>query len=219
MFDKRYAYFLALISARGRGKTTILNNIVKKAISKGDRVLVIVPDLGESAWFEYPVLLEDEFEAQFDPNFKGVLVVKYDVLGGTTVPFIYHLVNQLKLKDLTLIFDDPKYFQNSPPPELDLLLSRCRQSSIDLVTTVHGYDQIPPPFFTYLTSFGLGYTTSAILNRRPHLSDNYGAHVKARQKINQLANVERDNKNYYTFKIFPIDLDPAIVDDWKPLTH
>lgn len=203
MIDERYCEFTEIIAAAGRGKTTLLINILETKLKAGERSLVIVPDLSEPAWFNYPTIMSDDLETEFNPDFKGILCIEYEE--KVTFPFIYKLFKEAKLKDLNLVLDDPFYCDPTPESHIMKILARKRQYMIDIFSNAHSYDRVPPKFFTYITLFCLGYTEASILNRKEELAEFYSAHVQKKAEIDRIANVPKGHPNYYYFEFYKKD--------------
>ena len=201
--DNRYCEFVEIIAAPGRGKTHQLIQILETKLNAGERSLVIVPDGSEPAWFNYPTIFSDDLEEKFNPNFKGILCIEYEE--KLTLPFVYKLFKEGKLKDLNFVLDDPFYCDPRPEPEIRKILARKRQYMIDCFSNAHSYDRVPPLFFSYITIFGLGYTETGIVNRREQLEPDYTSHVQKRGEVNAIANVEKDNINYHHFQYYRRD--------------
>ncbi len=194
MSQDRYSHFIAIVGAPGRGKTTAIINPIEKKISKGDRALVIIPDRQEKAWYPYynQLLKHNEYD-RFDPNFKGVCILEYKK--KHTFPFLLELFENGDLKDLNLILDDPKYARKNPEEQLIDILARQRQYKIDTWTNAHGFDQLPPDFFEYITIYGVFFTNGRIRNR----VDDIPEIVPVKERVDRIAGVtpKEINPNFH----------------------
>lgn len=191
----RYAEFFAFVGAPGRGKTTQLIQAIEFKLSKGDRALVIVPDLKEKAWFPYfaknGIIASEDLEEKFNPNFKGVQLVEYEE--KITFPFLQKLFKKNDLKNLNLVLDDPWYIEGRPEQDLLKVVKRARQMSCDVWTNAHHLDQIPQALIPYITVYGLMYTRGPIVLRRKQL----GHLEEAKMYVDRVAGVSRTNKLKY----------------------
>lgn len=197
MSQNRYADFITFVAAPGRGKTKLLIDAIKQKLKNGERVLVVLPDQSEPAWFPWytnGVIDAEDLEKKFNPNFKGVCLVEYEE--KLTFPFLYKLFKSGKLKDLDLVLDDPQYVGEKPEKELIRILSRKRQHGTDIWSNFHSHDQIPTKFFQYITIYGVGYTEAEIILRKEQLGE---VHKKIKQQVDSIANVPKGHKNYYHF--------------------
>lgn len=203
MTNDRYSHFTFIAGAPGRGKTTVLLQLLTQLVNGGDRALVILPDQSEPAWFPYyPVINAEDLEEQFNPNFTGICCIEWEE--KITFPFLLKLFKKGLLKDLNLVLDDPTYAAspNRPEKELIRIMSRKRQYCIDIWSNAHSYDQIPQTFFQYITVYGLMFTDGEIINRLnqvPH-------HVPIKKRIDAIAGQRKENNpNYHYIEFFTKD--------------
>ncbi len=198
---ERYADFTEFISAQGRGKTKQLIDILNfKVNSKGERALVILPDMSEQAWFDYPTIYADDLEELFDKDFTGVVCIEYEE--NQTFPFLYNQFKYEGLKRLNLVLDDPHYVEGRPEKELIRILARKRQYEIDIFSNAHSYDQVPAIFFPYISIFAVGFTETEIVNRKQQLGGDFPIHSKLRKSINFYAGTDKTKPEYFNFLYF-----------------
>ena len=199
---ERLEEFAVIIGAPGRGKTTTEVNVIQQKLKVDERTIVVVPDQSEKAWYPYyPVINADKLEKDFDVNFTGVKIIEYEE--KSTFPFLYDLLEKGIIKDLNIVLDDPFYVEEGrPEKELMRIIKRRRQYSIDVFTTAHDFDNIPKAFFTYLTVFGLMYTSAPIINRVKQVSEGILQHKK---EIDKIANVPFGHPNYHYIRWFKLD--------------
>ena len=199
---ERAEEFVVIIGASDRGKTTTELGIIKAILSAGERTIVIVPDQSEKAWYSYyPVINAEKLESDFDVNFTGIKILEYE--DKVTFPFLYNLFEKGIIKDLNIVLDDPFYVEEGrPEKELMRIIKRKRQYSIDIFTTAHDFDNIPKAFFTYLTVFGLHYTSAPIINRLRQVSEGI---LRQKKQIDNIANVPKGHKNYHYKRLFKKD--------------
>lgn len=195
---ERHPEFVEIIAAPARGKSTDLEKIINS--KPNERFLVIIPDTSEPLWHKYPVINGDDLEEEFDPNFEGVLCIEQEE--KVTFPYLYQLFKDEELKGLNLILDDPVYAEEYCEKELIRILKRKRQYDIDIFSTSHSYDEVPPKFFSFITIFSLGYTEGELKNRKGNLGSAYNVHLQYHEEINAIAGTDKSDPNYYYRRAF-----------------
>jgi hypothetical protein len=198
MNNDRYPEFVEIIAAPGRGKSTDLEKVINSKAN--ERFLVIIPDTSEPLWHKYPLINGDDIEEEFNPDFEGVLCVEQEE--KLTFPYLYKLFKEEKLKGLNLILDDPVYAEEYCEKELVRILKRKRQYDIDIFSTSHSYDEVPPKFFSFITIYSLGYTEGELNNRRGNLGSSYSKHLEHHNEVNRLAGIDKSKPEYYLRRAF-----------------
>jgi hypothetical protein len=178
--SEREAKLTIVLGATGTGKTTIIDDIIKKS---KQRALICTPSGVE--WNQYP---DSELLLPADFQFSGIRRFVFPPLLSTK-----EFTGIMKRLDCFtngfLVFDDCRmYFQSNELTNktLRLFLGRKRQKMIDIFAVGHGFTEVPPMFFTFATDILLFRTADNIERRKSCLKD-YDAMVKAQREVNQKA--------------------------------
>lgn len=194
----------AIIARSGSGKTTQQIKMVRKAIAKGRRCLIIDPDGGEAAW---DVFKRYQDIKQVPRNFKGAVVVPFcdDEYLGT--PTFEHIENMSRSDrnggnlgpwaDLIIFIDDCNEVvkDGKVSKSMQWLFKRRRQHGFDIVLTSHTWRQIAPFMFGYVNCFLIGPTLET-----PHCRSSFFTKEglerteKVRQYLNDYKDVDPKNR-------------------------
>ena len=98
-------------------------------------------------------------------------------------------------KGITVFDDCRSYLEATTDLRIRQLLIRRRQREVDIFVVGHGFNEVPPVFFTFATSIILFRTTDNIARRKNCLKD-YEAVLNAQAAVN-----EKAIANPYFFKI------------------
>lgn len=159
MTATRYGQAIFLIASGGCGKSYLAKQFGLKINQvKGEKVTVFVPGFADSTWYEFPKYdLTDPNQQKAYLEDKGISVI--DLTDGAEEAFFFFYQNMEKgiLKNTTIILDDAQNYmedKNEIPPALYDIFSRLRNSSIDIIGTVHGLSEINSWFFKKITGYG-----------------------------------------------------------------
>lgn len=177
MNQERTAKLTIILGTNGTGKTTLLKNILMKS---NDRSLVITPDDIEWQHLEPTDLISpDDF--LFSGNRRHIWDPAKKTGTLDKLEFFYRGI---------IVFDDCRaYLQSSTDDRIRQLLIRRRQRMVDVFAVGHGFNEVPPVFFTFATDIILFRTTDNIIRRKNCLK-NYDEMVKAQVRINRKAEKE-----------------------------
>lgn len=171
---EREAKMTILLGINGTGKTTLLQRILQ---ASGQKCLVITPD--DAEWRDYPI---SELHTQEDFVYSGIKrhIFDPDKRNGTLSRLSY-------FKKGIIVFDDCRaYLTERTPPELRQMIIRRRQREIDIFAVGHGFKEVPPVFFTFLTEVILFRTTDNVAQRKNCLKD-YELMAAAQARVNRQA--------------------------------
>nr|WP_319570240.1 ATP-binding protein [uncultured Draconibacterium sp.] len=175
MSEIREAMQIIVMGTNGTGKTTLVSELVKNAVSNKTPVLIVVPDT-----YEWPTA--DWVHSKFPQRIKNYVGVRKIVYFDGLLDIIRD-----NFSNGLLIFDDCRsYIKPRVEGSLHQLLIRRRQQSIDIVAVGHGFTEIPPSFFTFATHYALFRTRDNIIRRKNVIND-YDVMVEAQERINSRA--------------------------------
>lgn len=181
--NERTAKCVGLLGGNGTGKTTMLKRLLN---TLGGRSLVVVPDI--IGWEEYPLV---ELDCKEDYLGDGIRVHIFDddKKKGTLTKLKY-------FKNGSLVFDDARaYIDASTSRPVRNLLIRRRQMMLDVFVVGHGFNEVPPVFFTFFTELILFRTSDNVARRKEFLL-NADVMINAQKHVNEAA-----KKNPYYYKI------------------
>lgn len=181
---QRPAKLTLIIGTNGTGKTTVQKNILEE-LYKNDpenfKALIVCPDPIE--WTE----CEDvELSEKSDFVFRGVRRHIYNP--KVTLKELHRFVRGYLMLD-----DCRAYLKASTADDIHALLVRRRQRMVDVFAVAHGFNEIPPVFFTFASDIILFRTTDNIAKRRDCLKD-YDTMRLAQARINKKA---ENNPHYF----------------------
>lgn len=176
---QRTAKLVIVLGFNGTGKTTVLRHILQ---STAQKALVITPD--DAEWTDCPLT---ELEKPSDFVFRGIHRHIYNP--DRTLDAI------AKLRKGALVFDDCRaYFQDRTDTEIRKLLIRRRQLESDVYVVGHGFTQVPPVFFTFVSHYILFRTVDNIERRKDCIYNNFEYIKQMQAKVNAEA---KSNPHYF----------------------
>ena len=182
---ERAAKLTIIIGTNGTGKTTVLQKILT---STPDKSLVITPD--DAEWRSYD---EVELTTADDFLYKGIRRHIFNPTKKTgTLSRLY------LFKKGELVFDDCRaYLKSTTDEDIRKVLIRRRQRMVDVFAVGHGFNEVPPVFFTFATEIILFRTVDNIDRRKDCLKD-FDIMKQAVNRVNQKA--ETDPHYYEVIK-------------------
>lgn len=175
----------AIVGKNGTGKSTFCKNFINRTLDKGGRVLIITPH--DKEWTKEKWI--DVSNRKAMTSFTGVrksIFQKGKTLEGIIANYRKGL----------LVFDDCRiYFRKMTSDVLEQLFIARRQMNLNQVVVAHGFNAIPPVFFTYINEYIL-FNTSDNIDKRKNDILNY-EQMKAFQREVKI----KARKNRYYYKI------------------
>ena len=146
--EERTARLTVILGANGTGKSTLIRDILK---ANDEKSLVITPH--DVEWLDCEHV---DLDKSADFLFSGIRrhIFDDDKKDGTLGKVKY-------FKKGKLVFDDCRYyFEDKTPKALRALLIARRQRMVDVFAVGHGFNEVPPVFFTYASHIILFRTTT-----------------------------------------------------------
>ena len=171
---ERPAKLTIILGTNGTGKTTLLREILQKSNQKA---LVITPD--DIEWQQCEAV---ELNSAGGFNFTGIRrhIFNPAKRNGTLDRLEY-------FKKGVMVFDDCRaYLSSATDDRIRRLIIRRRQRMVDVFAVGHGFNEVPPVFFTFATDIVLFRTTDNIARRRNCLKD-FDRMAEAQNRVNKQA--------------------------------
>lgn len=175
-----------LVGTNGTGKTTFLRQQANIALQNMRRVLVICPD--DKEWIDIPITpLRNGHTEDF--RYSGIRRHIFDP--KRTLKMLKYFSNGI------IIFDDCRaYLRAMTDDNLREILIRRRQLGVDIFAVGHGFNEIPPVFFTFATHFVV-YLTRDNVERRKNYINGFDAVKNKVEEVNAIASGKKPHpKNY-----------------------
>jgi len=180
--NTRASKLTILLGFNGTGKTTLLADVLERS---GQKTLVITPD--DIEWQDYEAVeltRPDDFiytgvrRHIFNPGSKGK-----NKKDGT--------LDRLEFfKKGSIVFDDCRaYLGSATDDRIRQLIIRRRQRMVDVFAVGHGFNEVPPVFFTFATTIILFRTVDNITRRKNCLKD-YDKMAEAQKRVNKKAETD-----------------------------
>lgn len=188
MATEREALLIMMAGAPGCGKTTLAKQFVEK-LGK-NKCLIIDPDGLEDKWTAYKQI--DVSDPAAIRNLKGV-AWSYS-MENSDVMFknIYE-----NFRDGLLVFDDCRvYLKPNAESALRNMLRRKRQMMADIICAAHGFSEIPPAFFPFVTHYAL-FRTEDTLDSRKKMLNPFDKFLAIKNEVDREA-----SRNKYYRKFF-----------------
>ncbi len=179
--DDRTSKLTIILGTNGTGKSTLVKNLLLDAQRHDPanfKALVIMPD--DIEWNGFELVDLDKKE---DFVFRGIK--KHVFRPG-------HTLQKLELfKRGIIVFDDCRaYTKAATADEIHALMIRRRQRMVDVFAVGHGFNEVPPVFFTFASDIILFRTVDNMIRRKNYINC-YDQMYKAQQRINQKASKEQ----------------------------
>lgn len=177
-----------LVGTNGTGKTTFLRQQANIALRNGKRVLVITPD--DREWNDIPLTM---LRKGCTPDFLYTGIRRH-IFGTTTLEMLDYFRNGI------IIFDDCRYYiQANSGEKVRHILIRRRQMGVDIFAVGHGFNEVPPVFFTFATHFVVYKTRDNISRRKNYIRDYERVSAKV-DEVNMIADGLRSHPKDYNGK-------------------
>lgn len=181
---ERAAKLTIILGTNGTGKTTLLSNILTQS---SQRALIVTPDAAE--WLHYP---ENDLATPDRYNFSGIERHIFSPYGGSLERIAYFSRG-------ILVFDDCRsYLKAATDERIHDILIRRRQRMIDVFAVGHGFNEVPPVFFTFCSDMFLFRTTDNIARRRDCLQK-YDELRAIQARVNTKAKTQPHYNEYIKF--------------------
>lgn len=147
---------VVIVGTNGTGKTTLLRQILENS---GQRALVITPD--DVEWTDCP---ENELRCKSDYVFTGIQRHIFEPK---------HTLNAITyFRKGIIVFDDCRsYLSDKTDDSFRSMFIRKRQRELDIFAVAHGFNQIPPVFFTFANEYFVFHSTDNIVRRKNCIPD------------------------------------------------
>ena len=174
---ERTAKLTIILGTNGTGKTTLVKQILEASRQK---TLIITPD--DIEWSDCDdVELSQPSNFVFDGTRRHIF--NPDKVNGTLSRLEY-------FKRGALVFDDCRaYLTAQTDDKIRQLIIRRRQRMVDVFVVGHGFNEVPPVFFTFATDIILFRTTDNINRRKTYLKD-FDTMERAQRRVNEKAKKE-----------------------------
>jgi len=145
------------LGINGTGKTTFSRKFVDIALNAGRRALIVTAH--ENEWTEIPEI-KDMKPIEIMTATERIEIVKQISTFTGQARILIRKVNEIELLKFfhngIIIFDDCRNYVASRLDDIivDFLVS-SRQQMVDIIANAHGFGQMPPAFFTYITHIAL----------------------------------------------------------------
>lgn len=172
--EERPAKLTIILGTNGTGKTTLLKNILIGSVQKS---LVITPD--DIEWQAYEAVeLNNKNDFVFDDIRRHIF---NPAKKGGTLERLVHF------KKGIMVFDDCRaYLQSATDDHIRQLIIRRRQRMVDVFAVGHGFNEVPPVFFTFASDIILFRTVDNIARRKNCLKD-FDRMAQAQERVNKKA--------------------------------
>lgn len=155
----RYGQVIWLIASGGCGKSYLAKELAETINKeKGEKVTVFVPGFADGTWYDFPKFdLTDTIQQKLYLDHKGIAIIDLNDGADESFLFFYQNMERGILKNTTIILDDAQNYvedKSDIPPALYDIFSRSRNSSLDIIGTVHGLSEINSWFFKKTTGYG-----------------------------------------------------------------
>lgn len=192
MDNYRKAKLTLVIGATGTGKTTLVKQILASAYQRALIVTLADVDYHEKnadGSDRYPVTQLNKPE---DYNFDDIR------------RHIFEPKNTLRkisaFKNGIIVLDDCRMYLNAAiDPKLHALLVMRRHIMTDIIAVAHGFNEVPPTFYTFADDIFLFQTTENMVRRRNHVQ-NFDQLKQLQDQVNSEAKINPHYYSYYKFR-------------------
>ena len=182
MSKYRQSLFFIIVGTNGTGKTTLLNELIRKT---GKKALIIDPDGME--WKEIKEI-EPIQASDFSSGYAKILA-----------PSSEEIDEVINFQNGSLVLDDCRYYLKSRMEEsIRKILIRRRHNSIDVFAVSHGLSEVPASFYTFATHLICFKTNDSLVRLRNNTDKEKIANLR---KAIDSVNRHPDHHHYKVFNI------------------
>lgn len=176
MDNERPAKLIIVLGTNGTGKTTFLNSVLTEL---NEKTVVITPD--DIEWRQYP---HNDLQLPDDFIYPGIK--RHIFNPGSKKEKVKSTLDVLEyFKRGQMVFDDCRaYLQSATDDRIRQLIIRRRQRMVDVYAVGHGFNEVPPVFFTFATDIVLFRTVDNISRRKNCLKD-FEKMEQAQKRVNE----------------------------------
>jgi len=179
---ERKASLIAVIGKPGTGKTMATIQMAK-AINP-QKLVVIDEGLQEPMWDKYKRI--NAAKPDDLKKLKGWGVSDY-YSEKNYPPGVFNNMYD-NLRNGVIVLDDCRtYIKNQLADDVRKIVARRRQHGNDIFLIVHGFTNLPPSLYSYISHYILFATTDTLDSRKEYISHYYDKLVEVQKRVNQKA--------------------------------
>lgn len=184
--NRKITYRKVALGINGTGKTTYSEKFVNIALESGRRALVVTAH--ENEWLHLPEIEGMKPLKLMTAKEKKQVVEQITNFDGAARILISN-TNEIQLLNYfyngLLVFDDCRNYTSTrlDSTVTDFLIN-SRQKMVDIIANAHGFGQMPPAFFSFITHLVLFKVNDSPALRKNELY-NWRDIIKLQQHINR----------------------------------